>query len=115
ARSVVSPDGKYQLSLHGRALNAAAAGDDHPLLSGMVPDVGHRSASIHGVDVFHIFFLSGVAERIVPAALAQDLSLSAVPYGSWHRSHGDKHTSSDGSAVRGEVFLQTHTEISRAG
>ena len=38
---VVSPDGESQLSAHDRAFGAADAGDDHPLLSGMVPDALH--------------------------------------------------------------------------
>src|SRR5205085_886376 len=42
AGSLVSPDLKSQLSADDCALGAAAAGDDDPLLSGLVPDAVHR-------------------------------------------------------------------------
>ena len=69
-RSLVSPDGEHQLSADDYAFGAAASGDDHPLLSGMVPDALHRPAAIHGVDVFHFEFLSGLAARTVSPELA---------------------------------------------
>ncbi len=65
SRSVVSPDRQSQLSADDRALRAAVARHDHSLLSGMVPDALHRSAPVHGFDVFDFEFLSGFAKRTV--------------------------------------------------
>ena len=48
-----------------RALRAAVARDDHPLLSGLVSDALHRPAAVHGVHVFDFEFLPGLAERTV--------------------------------------------------
>ena len=44
AGSLVSPDREHQLSADDRAQRAAAAGDGHPLLPGMVSDAVHRSS-----------------------------------------------------------------------
>ena len=40
----------------------AAAGDGHSLLPGLVSDALHRSAAVHGVDVFDLQLLPGFAE-----------------------------------------------------
>src|ERR1700722_729162 len=66
AGSLVSPDRESELSLDGRALGAVAARHDHSLLSGMVPDVVHRPAVVHGFYIFNLEFLSGFAARTVP-------------------------------------------------
>src|SRR5689334_9687832 len=79
----------------------------------MVPDAGDRSAIVHGVDVFHIFFLSRVTERAVSAALAEDISLSPVPHGAGYRPHRNEHTGGDGSVVRSEVLFQADAKVSR--
>src|SRR5271170_2695670 len=60
-RSLVSPDREPQLSAHDRALGSDVARDDHPLLSGMVSDALHRSAAVHGFDVFDFEFLPCLA------------------------------------------------------
>src|SRR5579864_4336486 len=60
---VVSPDGEPELSADGDAFGAAAAGDDHPLLSGLVSDAVYRPAAVCGLDVFHLQLLSGLATR----------------------------------------------------
>jgi hypothetical protein len=72
-RSLVSPDGQSQLSADDRALGAADARHDHPLLPGMVPDALHRPAPVHGVDIFHFQLLSGFAKRAVSETLAASL------------------------------------------
>src|ERR1700744_4204206 len=66
ARSLVSPDGEYQLSVDGCAFDAADAGHGHPLLSGMVPDAADRSPALHGVHFFDFIVLPGLAKRTLP-------------------------------------------------
>src|SRR5581483_405927 len=94
AGSLVSPDRQHQLSVHGRPVDLAAAGDDHPLLPGMVPDAADRCAAIHGLDVFYLVVLSGFAEGIVSKALAQDFSVSSVSDSFGHRVDGNEPASS---------------------
>ncbi len=67
ARSLLPPHGKSQLSAHGRVLGAAHAGHGHSLLSGLVPDVAHRRAALHGIDLLHLVLLSRLAEGAVSA------------------------------------------------
>ncbi len=64
-RGVVPPDGEPELSADDHALGAAAAGDDHSLLPGLVPDDVHRRAAVSGFDVFHLKLLPGLAEGAV--------------------------------------------------
>src|SRR5579862_828193 len=88
-RGVLSPHREPQLSADDRAFGAADAGDDHPLLSGMVPDALHRLAAVHGVDIFDFKFLSGLAKGIVPQELAPSASLptAADGFGHWPDDH----------------------------
>src|ERR1700674_3869719 len=65
SRSLVPPDRESQLSTDDRALGSTFAGDDHSVLSGMVPDALYRPAFVHGFDIFHFEFLHGFAKRIV--------------------------------------------------
>src|ERR1700678_212007 len=58
-RSLVSPDREPELSADDCAFGTDVAGDDHPLLSGMVSDALHRPAAVHGLDIFNFKFLSG--------------------------------------------------------
>src|SRR3954469_411640 len=58
-RSLVSPDGQYQLPIDDHAFRAAAACHDHPFLPRVVSDVVHRSAAVYGVNVLHLQLLSG--------------------------------------------------------
>ena len=55
----------HQLSADDRALHAVDAGHDHPLLSGMVSNAADRRSAVHGVNVFHLFVLSGFAKRAI--------------------------------------------------
>ena len=69
-RSLVSPDGEYQLSPDDHAFCAAVARHDHPFLSGMVSDALHRPAFIHGIDLLDFELLSGFAARTISEKLA---------------------------------------------
>ena len=64
--SLVSPDRQHQLSADDRAVSAAAAGHDDPLLPGLVPDAVHRPAAVSGIHFLHLELLSGLAKRAVP-------------------------------------------------
>src|SRR5271155_3500136 len=80
SRSLLSPDGESQLSPDDCSLRFVDAGHDHSLLSGMVSDAVHRSASIHGLDVFDFQFLSRLAKGIVPENLAPIAALSTLTH-----------------------------------
>ena len=51
-RSLVSPHRQPQLPAHGRAVGAADAGHDHPLLSGVVGDALYRLPPLRRFDAF---------------------------------------------------------------
>ena len=99
-RSLVSPDRQHQLSADDRALDAAAAGDGDPLLSGMVSDAVHRHPTVSGVDVFHLQLLPGVAEGAVSQDLVSHIPLPACADGARHRLDAHQHQSRAGSAGR---------------
>src|SRR5580700_8120976 len=84
-RSVVSPDGKHQLSPDDHAFGPAAPSHDYSLLSGLVPDALHRSAAVHGVDVFDFQFLFGFATGAVSSQLASCVVLSPISHGAGNR------------------------------
>ena len=88
-RSLVPPYGQPQLSADDFAFRAAAAGDGHPLLPGMVPDALHRRAPVHGLHVLDLEFLPGLAKGAVPAALVANVPLPALPDGArdWPDHH----------------------------
>ena len=84
--SVVSPDREHQLSADDRAVDAAAAGDGHPLLSGMVSDAVHRHPAVSCVDLFDLQLLSGLAERTFSSHLVSHVYVPAGADGAWHRT-----------------------------
>ena len=67
------------------SLRAAAAGHDHPLLPGLVPDALHRPAAVPGVDVLDFQLLPGLAEGAVSREMAALPALSSLPDGAGHR------------------------------
>ena len=111
-RGLVSPDGEHELSADDHAVGAAAAGHDHSLLSGLVPDALHRPAAVHGVDVFDFKLLSGLAARTVSAKLASGAALSAISDGAGDRPDDHQHESRDRSADRQEERVCAHAEVS---
>src|SRR5712664_2060008 len=112
-RSVVSPDGESQLSADDHALGAAAAGDGHPLLSGMVSDAVQRPAAVHGLDVFHLQFLPGLAAGAFPSKLAAGVFVSAVSDGTWDWTDHYEHEGGDRSAHRKAKRVCAHAEVPR--
>ena len=113
ARGLVSPDRQPQLSADDRAQRAAAAGDGHPLLPGMVSDAVHRYPTISGVDVFHLQLLSRLAEGAVSGEVVSHVYFSAGADGAGHRAHAHQQQSCDRGAHRSSVGFCAHAEISR--
>ncbi len=74
-----------------------AAGHDHSLLPGLVSNALHRSAVVHGFDVFHLEFLSGLAAGIVSRQMVSRSAVSSFSDGSRHRPHRDQHARCAGS------------------
>ncbi len=106
ARGVLSSHGKYQLSADGAAVDCDDAGDDHPLLSGMVSDAADRSAAVSGIDVFGVFVLPGFPKRIVSRQVVSRVALFAVCDGARRNwSDIDEFESRNGSAVRDKEQL----------
>src|SRR5205823_6547230 len=85
-RSLVSPDGESQLPADDRTFSAAFARHDHSLLSGLVSDVVHRPASVHGLDILHLQFLSCVSTRTVSENLAESVLVPSSFNGLGNRS-----------------------------
>src|SRR6476646_887951 len=77
AGGLVPPDSESQLSPDGRAVGAFAAGDDYPLLPGLVSDAVHRLAPVHGIHFFDFQFLPGFAARVVSQDVAASITVSA--------------------------------------
>ena len=73
----------------------------------------HRSAFIHGFDVFHFEFLSGVAARIISRQMVSRPVVSSISNGSRHRPDRDQHTRCAGSTVGEKVRVRAHSEIPR--
>src|SRR6185369_8234021 len=88
------------------------ASHDHPLLSGMVSDVVHRSAAVHGIHFFYLEFLPGFAESIVPADVASGTFISSVSYGAGDRLNHHQHPCRVRSPDRQTVRVCAHSEIS---
>src|SRR3984893_14725333 len=88
-RSLVSPDGEFELSINGRAFSVAVAGHGDSLLPGLVSDGVYRSAIVSGFHIFHLKLLSGFATRTVSKDLAASIDLSAISHGvgDWIDSH----------------------------
>src|ERR1700761_7785620 len=80
---VFSPDGEYQLSADGAALNDAATCHDCAVLSGLAADDRDRPAPVSGFDVFDLEFLSGGAKRVAAEELVANISVHAVCDGGW--------------------------------
>src|SRR6266581_3287416 len=97
-RGLVPPNGKYQLSVDDHAFGAAAPGDDHSVLPGLVSDALHRLALVYGVDVFDFEFLSGIAARTVSSQLAARVVVPAVSDGARNRTDHHEYQSGPGSA-----------------
>ena len=83
--SLVSPHRESQLSLHGAALGAPSAGDDHPFLWRMVPDAAHRPAPVHRFNGIDIELLSRLAKGTFSGTLVPHVPLSALPNVTWDR------------------------------
>src|SRR5581483_6241250 len=94
---VVPPDGEHQLSADDRALDAADAGDDHSLLSRLVPDVVYRRAALPGEHVQHFELLPGLAKRALSGELVAHFPILAGSDGTWHWAYRDEHESRPGS------------------
>ena len=112
-RSLVPPDGQYQLSPHDHAVGVIAPGHDHPLLPGLVPDAVHRPALVPGFDILDLQFLSGLPARVISAQLAPRSAVLAHLNGARnrpdHHQYEGRHRGSDRKAER----VCAHAQISR--
>src|SRR5581483_7810868 len=90
-RGLVSSDRQHQLSPDDHALGAAAAGHDHPLLPGLVPNALHRPAFVSGFDVLDLELLPGVPKGTVSQEMASRPALSAIPDGAWNWPYHHQH------------------------
>src|SRR5580692_12858625 len=113
ARGLVSPDCKSQLSVDDCALGGGRAVKNKTLLPGLVPDAVHRSAAIHGVDLFDLDFLSGLAARVISRQVVSRPALSSLSDGSRNRPHRHQYASRAGSAAGKAVRVRPYSEISR--
>src|SRR5207237_184354 len=68
---------------------------------------------IHGVHVLGLIFLSSVAEGALSQELAEDISVSSLLDVTGHWTHGHEHESRTGSALRDQIIIQAHAEVSR--
>ena len=115
ARSLVPPHRQHQLSADDRALRAAHAGDDHPLLPGLgrrCCSSTSRSSWRRTMSISTFYLVS--QQRALPAHLVQDLPLPAVPHVARHRPHHHQHQGRPRSPLRHQVRLRPHTQIPRA-
>src|SRR5277367_6116040 len=81
-----------ELSADGGIIGAAHAGDDHPLLPGLVSDADHRRAAIHGFDFFDLLVLSRLAKRAISPDMVQDLPVPAISHVTRDRPHDHQYT-----------------------
>src|SRR5882762_2714026 len=112
-RSVLSPDGKPQLSADDRAFGFADARHDYSLLPGMVPDALHRPAPVHGFDVLDFELVSGFAKGTVSEKLAAIAALPANINGSGNRADSNQYACRARSADRQADCLRPYSQVPR--
>src|SRR4030081_2688820 len=112
-RSLLSPDGKPQLSTDDRAFRFADARHDYSFLPGMVPDALHRPSPVHGFDVLDFQLLSGFAKGTVSETLAAIAPLLATIDGSRNRTDGHQYACRRRSADRQADRLRPYSQVPR--
>src|SRR5437879_13685001 len=79
----------------------------------MFPISLYRPATFHGIDIFDIEFLSGLAARVVSPELAAGALVLAFSDGTRYRTDHHEHQSRDRGPDRQAKRIRTHAKVQR--